>query len=283
MVIVNSLNVNSLLTHKRALKAYTSCAMTNIDKHPAGAFSWVELATTDQNGAKNFYMALFGWSLNEFPIGPDAVYTIFRLQDRDTAGAYTLMAEQRGVPPHWNLYVTVDNADQVAVRAKELGGTVLQPAFDVMDSGRMAAVQDPTGAAFMVWQAKKSTGIGIHGVEGTLCWADLCTLDPDRAARFYSSLFGWEITRGEKDADKDGYLHIKNGEDFIGGIPPAKFQNPNIPPYWLAYFYVSDVEGVARRAKQLGATVHVPPMKIENVGTMAVIADPQGAVFAIFK
>jgi predicted enzyme related to lactoylglutathione lyase len=252
--------------------------MANIDKHPAGSFSWVELATTNQNAAKNFYTSLFGWSINEFPIGPGGVYTIFRLQDRDAAAAYTLQAELKGVPPHWNLYITVDNADQTAAKAAELGGKILQPAFDVMDAGRMAVVQDPTGANFMVWQAKNSTGIGITGVDGTFCWADLSTTDPDRAAKFYSALFGWETMMGDKD-----YIHIKNGENFIGGIPPAKYQKPGVPPHWLSYFYVSDVEDTAARAKQLGATLHMPPMQIENVGTMAIVGDPQGAVFAIFK
>ncbi len=171
-----------MLSENAAQTAYTLLAMPNIDKHPAGSFSWVELATTDQNAAKNFYTSLFGWSINEFPMGPGAVYTIFRLQDRDAAAAYTLQPELKGVPPHWNLYITVDNADQAAAKAAELGGKILQPAFDVMDAGRMAVVQDPTGATFMVWQAKKSTGIGITGVDGTFCWADLSTTDPDRAA-----------------------------------------------------------------------------------------------------
>ena len=95
--------------------------MTNIDKHPAGNFSWVELATSDQNAAKNFYTALFGWSANEFPMGPDDFYTIFRLQDRDAAAGYTIRKEEKamGIPPHWNLYITVDNADQAASKAAD--------------------------------------------------------------------------------------------------------------------------------------------------------------------
>jgi predicted enzyme related to lactoylglutathione lyase len=255
--------------------------MTNIDKHPAGAFSWVELATTDQSGAKSFYTSLFGWSVTEFPMGPQDVYTIFRLQDRDAAAGYTMRPEERaqGIPSHWNLYVTVDNADHAASKAAELGGKVLQPAFDVMDAGRMAVVQDPTGAVFMVWQANKSTGIKITGVDGTFCWADLSTPDPEVAAKFYSGLFGWTMMKGEKD----DYLHIKNGEDFIGGIPPAAHRKPGVPPHWLVYFYVSDVEGTATKAKELGATIYMPPRAMENVGTISILADPQGAVFAIFK
>jgi uncharacterized protein len=254
--------------------------MANIDKHPVGSFCWIELSTSDQNAAKSFYTSLFGWNFNEFPMGPQEVYTIFRLHDRDVAAAYTLRPEERtqGVPPHWNLYVAVENADQSAAKAASLEGTVLAAAFDVMDVGRMAVVQDPTGAVILLWQAKKHSGVGITGVDGTLCWADLSTSNPARAQTFYGGLFGWTFEKGKND----DYIHIKNGEEYIGGIPPASHRNPNAPPHWLSYFYVSDVEASAAKAKQLGATLHLPPMKMENVGTMAVVADPQGAAFALF-
>jgi len=257
--------------------------MTHIDKHPVGSFCWIELATTDQKAAKDFYSSLFGWSPQDTPIGPNEVYTIFKLEGRDAAAGYTLREDQRahGVPPNWMIYITVDSADQAATKAKQLGATMVMPPFDVMDLGRMAVIQDPTGAHFCVWQAAKNTGIGIAGVSGSLCWADLSTPDPKRAGDFYSALFEWQIMADEKD--KSGYLHIKNGEHFIGGIPPAAHRPPGVPPHWLAYFWVDDVDASAAKAKQMGANLCVLPMTIENVGRMAVIADPQGAVFAIFK
>jgi uncharacterized protein len=257
--------------------------MAHIDKHPAGSFCWIELATTDQKAAKNFYSALFGWDPQDSPMGPDDFYTMFKLESRDAAAGYTLRPDQRaqGVPAHWMLYIAVDNADQAVNQVKQLGGTVLAPAFDVMEFGRMAVIQDPTGAHFCVWQARKNTGLGIAHVAGTLCWADLSTPDPKRAAHFYSGLFGWQIIADEKD--KSGYLHIKNGEHFIGGIPPAASRQPGVPPHWLAYFSVDDVDASAAKAKQMGAQLYLPPMSMEGVGRMAVIADAQGAVFAIFK
>jgi len=257
--------------------------MTHIDKHPAGSFCWIELATTDQKAAKDFYSSLLGWTPQDSPIGPSEFYTIFKLDGRDAAAGYTLRADQRaqGVPPNWIIYIAVDSADQSAAKAKQLGGTVVMPAFDVMDLGRMAVIQDPAGAHFCVWQAAKNTGIGIAHVAGTLCWADLSTPDTKRASEFYSGLFGWQIMADEKD--KSGYLHIKNGDHFIGGVPPAAHRQPGVPPHWLAYFWVDDVDASASKAKQLGANLYVDPMTIENVGRMAVIADPQGAVFAIFN
>jgi len=238
--------------------------MTHIDKHPAGSFCWIELATSDQSAAKAFYSALFGWLPNDMPMGPGEVYTIFRLEGRDAAAGCTLRPDQlaQHVPPHWMPYIAVDSADQAAEKAKSLGGTVLAPAFDVMEAGRMSVIQDPTGAIFCGWQAGKNTGIGIAGVHGTLCWGDLSTSDVNRAREFYSGLFGWQIMAGEND--KSGYLHIKNGDHFIGGIPPAENRPAGVPPHWLAYFWVDDVDASTAKAKELGANVFAGPMTIED-------------------
>jgi predicted enzyme related to lactoylglutathione lyase len=255
--------------------------MPNIDKHPAGAFCWVELGTTDQSAAKKFYSSLFGWTPNDMPMGPGEVYTIFRLEGRDVAAGYTLNPErQKGAPPHWMPYIAVADADDAAARAAKGGATVVAPPFDVFDAGRMAVIQDPTGAMFCIWQAKGNQGIGIAGVDGSLCWADLMTADVPRARDFYAGLFGWQITPGEKDTS--GYLHIKNREEFIGGIPPGGLP-PGTPPHWMLYFLTSNCDATVEKAKSLGARIYFGPTTMEGVGRWAVVADPQGAVFSSFQ
>jgi len=256
--------------------------MPHIDKHPPGAFCWIELGTTDQNAAKSFYSSLLGWSVKDFPMGPNDFYSMFQVDGRDAGAAYTLRPDQRaqGVPPHWMPYIAVVSADDAAHRAAQLGGKVLAAAFDVYDVGRMAVLQDPAGATFSVFQPKQHTGTGITGVDGTLCWADLSTPDQAGAADFYSRLFGWAIMK--EDEGGHGYFHIKNGEDFIGGIPPVTYRDPGVPPHWLAYFLVSDCDAAVAKAKELGASVHMPATTFEE-GRFAVLGDPQGAVFAIFQ
>lgn len=257
--------------------------MAIIEKHAPGSFCWIELATTDQAAAKTFYSSLFGWAANDFPMGPDDLYTIFKLEGRDAAAGYTLRPNDRaaGVPPHWMLYIQVDSADDAAASAAKLGAKILAPPFDVMTVGRMAVVQDPTGAIFAAWQSKGHSGIGIAGVPGTFCWADLNTPDAARAREFYSAWLGWKIEAGEHD--KSGYLHIQNGEAMIGGIPPAAFRNPNAPPHWMIYFQVADVDATVTQAKALGGKAYMEPTSMEGVGRLAVVADPQGAAFAVFK
>ncbi len=257
--------------------------MPHVEKYAPGSFCWFELATSDQNAAKSFYGSLFGWDTADMPMGPGDVYTMFRLDGRDAAAAYTLRPEMKaqGIPPNWTLYISVASADETAGKAGQSGGQVVAPPFDVFDIGRMAAVIDPAGAAFCLWEEKRNYGAGIIGEPGAFCWADLCTKDVAKAAKFYSDVFGWQIAPGEQD--HSGYLHIKNGDAFIGGMPPAAHQNPHVPPHWMLYFMVHNVAESTAKAVELGGKALMGPMTMEKVGDMAIIADPQDATFALFK
>ncbi len=256
--------------------------MAQVDTHAPGTFCWIELGTTDQNAAKQFYSSLFGWSPADFPMGPSESYTMFNLGGRNTGACYTLRPEMRahGVPPHWMLYVSVASADETAGKVQNAGGKLEAPPFDVMEFGRMAVIQDSTGAHIAVWQPKMHQGTGVNGIPGTLCWADLMTPNPSAAVPFYEQVLGWKFETGKDDS---GYLHIKNGEQFVGGIPPAQHMPPGAPPHWLAYFLVENCDASTAKAKEAGANVHMPPMTMEGVGRWSVIADPQGAVFALFQ
>src|SRR5437868_15338541 len=118
---------------------------------------------------------------------------MFQLRGREVGAASALRDEERqhGVPPHWTSYIAVASADAAVKRAQELGGRVLAPPFDVMDAGRMAVLQDPTGAVFQVWQPNKHIGAKIMNEPGALCWTELTTSDTKAAEAFYTKLFGW--------------------------------------------------------------------------------------------
>ena len=100
--------------------------MAQIDQHAPGSFCWLELGTTDQSAAKNFYTSLFGWTVQDFPMGPNDFYSMFSLAGRNTGAAFTMRPEQQsqGVPPHWMLYAATDNADDTVNRAVQAGGKV---------------------------------------------------------------------------------------------------------------------------------------------------------------
>ncbi len=128
--------------------------------YPSGTFSWADLGTTDFAGAKTFYKELFGWELEDMPAGEGFVYSMARLDGKYVAAIYEQMEEQRaqGVPPNWLSYITVDDLEARTAEAERLGAGVLSPPFDVLDSGRMSLVSDPTGAVFSMWQPGNHIG-----------------------------------------------------------------------------------------------------------------------------
>jgi predicted enzyme related to lactoylglutathione lyase len=244
-----------------------------------GTFSWVDLATPDAEGAKRFYNRLFGWEPEDLPAGDGDTYTMLRLDERNVAGLFQQgeEAHARGEPPHWNSYVTVEDADSSTQRATELGGEVLAGPFDVMEAGRMAMLQDPTGAAFAVWQARSQIGAALVNDVGAFCWNELATRDPDAAREFYAALFGWEGEVGE-----GGYTMIRNAGRLNGGIRPLTEEEGGVPPHWIVYFAVKSAEDAVRAAQPAGARTLVPPIDV-SIGRFAVIADPQGAPFGVFE
>ena len=192
--------------------------MTEVTKHEPGSFSWAELATSDPQGAKEFYSGLFGWSIKDNPMGPSAddIYTLLQISGQDVAALYKMMKEQaaQGVPPNWMCYVTVEDADETAKKAKSLGATVITEPFDVMDYGRMAVIQDPEGAIFSIWQPMKHIGVRRVEEPNTMCWCELQTRDAAKAGKFYTNLFGWSL----KTSDP-AYHEIMRRRRRIGGIP----------------------------------------------------------------
>jgi uncharacterized protein len=255
--------------------------------HVPGTFSWPELSTTDQKGAVAFYRGLFGWELNEQPMGPTETYSIFQIGGKDVGAAYTMRPEERqsGAPPHWNSYVTVKNVDESTKKAESLGAKVFAPPFDVMDAGRMAVVQDPTGAIFQIWQAKRSIGAKILNEPGTLCWTELTTTDTKAAEKFYTQLLGWTPKHNAPGAPMEYTEFTAAGapNPSVGMMAKPADMPAHIPSYWMPYFLVTDVDKSASKAKELGGKTMVPPTDIPSTGRFAILTDPQGAMFAIFR
>lgn len=144
-------------------------------QYTPGTFCWSELSTTDQDAAKAFYGALFGWSAVDFPMGESDVYSMMQVDGHDVAAIAKQPQQQAaaGVPSLWNSYVSVLSADATAERAKELGAAVHAPPFDVMEAGRMAVIQDPQGAYFMLWEPRGHFGAALVNAPGALVWNEL--------------------------------------------------------------------------------------------------------------
>jgi predicted enzyme related to lactoylglutathione lyase len=167
--------------------------------------------------------------------------------------------------------VTVESADDSAAAAQQHGGTLAMEAFDVMDVGRMAVVQDPTGAFFAVWEPRANIGAERVNEPGALALNQLNTSDPERAQEFYTGVFGW---RFDKVADEPAYWGIYNGDRLNGGMMEGS------PSAWLVYFGSESVDEDAGRIAELGGQLIVEPMPVPG-GHILVAQDPQGAVFGL--
>lgn len=242
-------------------------------RYEPGKFCWMELATSDQKAAREFYGKLFGWKPVEFPMGEMGVYVMLQKDGKDAAAMY----ENKQVPPNWLTYVSVVSADETAEKAKGLGANIVAGPMDVFTFGRMAVIADPEGAVFALWQPKEHMGAQIAGEVGTLCWDELQTRNAAGAVSFYKSLFGWNIKENPE------YNEIHLGQEPIGGIFPMPAEMQGVPPHWMPYFLVEDCDATTKTAESSGGMVLVPPRDIPNVGRFSVVRDPQGASFATFK
>jgi hypothetical protein len=246
-------------------------------EYAPGTPSWVDVGSPDPAGAAAFYGALFGWASEEGP--PEAGgYRMCLLRGLPVAGIGPQMNVD--VPPYWASYVTVADADASLARAVELGGTVLMPAMDVLDVGRMGILADPQGAVVSVWEPRAHKGAGLVDEPGAFAWNELLTTDVAGASAFYGELFGWEARASEGDMDYTEFL--LEGRSIAGMMPRPEGMPAEAPPMWLVYFAVEDCDAAVARVQELGGVLHLPPMDIPP-GRFAMVADPHGAVFYVMR
>jgi predicted enzyme related to lactoylglutathione lyase len=241
-------------------------------KHfPQGTFSWADVTSSDIASTKKFLTGLFGWTSEDRPTTPGKPdYTMFYLDGKVVAGAGPVF--QQGMHAYWSSYVTVDNVDEMAAKAEKLGGKVVMPAMDVMDAGRMVGVQDPCGATVFLWQPKRTIGAEVVNTPGAMSWNELYVKDVETAKKFYEELFGW--TYGTDPANPV-YTTIKNNGRSNGGIMPILPEMAMMPPQWMVYFTVKNLDESLAKVKELGGKVW--DTKDISVGKIGIISEPSGA------
>jgi predicted enzyme related to lactoylglutathione lyase len=114
-----------------------------------GAFSWCELVTTDVEAAKKFYTKLFGWSTESVSM-PGMQYTVVKAAGEDIGGIMAMPPQAKGAPPHWGIYVTVEDVDATVKLAEQMGAKIIVPLTDIPNVGRFCTFQDPQGALISI-------------------------------------------------------------------------------------------------------------------------------------
>jgi predicted enzyme related to lactoylglutathione lyase len=254
--------------------------MQEVKQYPNGIFCWVDLAMNDTAVAKAFYGDLFGWEAVEDPLPGGGSYINFLKDGKRVAGGGELdpAMQGQGVPSAWSSYVKHDDADTIAARITEAGGTVMFPPMAIMEEGRMLMAQDPSGAIFGVWEPKNHTGAQLVNLPGTLVWNELQTRDTAGAMEFYGAVFGWT---GEPD--DSGYVTIHVDGRRHGGMIPWEESWGDGPANWTVYFNVADVDASAAKAQELGGELVMPARPAGDIGRFTIVKDPQGAMFSMIS
>jgi uncharacterized protein len=251
--------------------------MAKIESYAPGSFCWAELATTDAAAAKQFYGDMFGWTSVDYPM-PAGVYTMFQYDGNDTGAVYQAPPD---VPTNWGVYFSVTDVNATAAQIEALGGKIAMGPMDIGESGSMVVAQDPQGAYFSLWQAKRHIGATHGGPLGNVSWPELSTADPAGAIAFYTALLGWK-TKPETGVETAPYVEWVNDGRSMGGLMPMRGGEwEGVPPHWMIYITVADCDERAKHAAEIGASICVQPTDIPNTGRFSVITDPQGATFSI--
>jgi uncharacterized protein len=245
-----------------------------------GTPCWVDLQTTDTDGARAFYSDLFGWKYDDQPMGDGAIYSM-ALKDDERVAAIAPQSPElvaAGVPPMWNTYIAVDDVDARTATVPAAGGQVAMEPFEVPGAGRMSFVLDPAGAAVGLWQATGHVGATQVNEHGSLIWSELMVPDPAAVTAFYEQVLGIDAKTQDYCSGTAYTTLVVDGRSIAGVNRPAM---PDTPSHWHVYFGADDVAATAARAAALGGTILAGPLDTP-VGPMATIRDPQGAVFSIF-
>jgi len=258
--------------------------MSKRDGYPAGVPNWVETLQADPAAAVAFYAGVFGWEVvgpGEMPGGGE--YFVARLRGRDVAGIGSRPADAPELPS-WVPYVQVDDIADAVARARDAGGAVPAEPFDAPPAGRIAALADPAGAVFCVWEPAERTGAQLVNEPGAWAMSLLHAPDPDAAAGFYGAVFGWTT-------ESFGPFTMFRLPGFVGGEPEQPVSREVVatmapagdaPAHWSADFWVHDVDAAAATADELGGRAVAAPFDTP-VGRTALLADPSGVTFSVSR
>jgi predicted enzyme related to lactoylglutathione lyase len=254
--------------------------MTTRDHAPLGAPCWTDLWTSDVDGSRAFYAALFGWEALE-PSPEFGGYFMFARDGVPVAGG---MGDMGDMPANntWTVYLSTDDITKTLEAAEREGGEIRMPAMAVADLGTQALLGDPTGAHVGTWQPGTFPGFTVLGEHGTPSWFELMTRDHAAAVDFYRGVFRCD-TNLVGDTDEFRYTTMREAgtDNELAGIMDARaFLPEGVGAHWSVYWEVDDIDDTVARVTALGGAVVADPQD-SPYGRMATVTDPSGAAFKL--
>jgi len=246
-----------------------------------GKWVWFELNTSDPEAASKFYAEVLGWTIEPKEMNTTK-YSAIMVGGKELGMIQALPADakEKKLTPSWMGYISVADVDAAVTTATGGGGTVHIPATDVPGMGRFAIIRDPWGALFGVVKTNESDiADGVPG-PGEFIWTEHLAKDAKKAVEaqtFYASIAGYE-TKAMKVDKMDYGIGAAGGIDRIGFM---KAEKAAWAGKFVTYTVVADVDATVKLATKLKGKVLAKARDIAGVGRLAMLADPQGAVFAV--
>lgn len=253
--------------------------MSFSDEPLIGKAIWHDLVTEDPAAAERFYEGLFGWSFQKAAGGGGHAYSVARSGSVWVAGIVAVDPPADGATlSRWLPYLSVDDVDRAVKTTRSAGGEVAATARNV-PLGRVAAIMDREGA--VIGLAHSDIGdpddSTTAAAPGRVIWTELLTNDVDAATEFYRRVVGFEA----RTIERRGGEYTLLGHNSIDRVGILSNPIPDWTPIWLTYFGVKDAAASAARAEELGGRILVPVSPEVREGTMAVVADPTGALLVL--
>jgi uncharacterized protein len=248
-----------------------------------GRFVWYEHLTKDPKAAIDFYTDVIGWKTQPFTEA-GGEYIMWVGSQGPLGGVMKIPDEaaKMGTPPNWMAHVMVENVDATAALAKKLRGKVYKEPADIPTVGRFAVIADPQGAVLSIFAPQGGTMEPHDPTKaGEFCWNELMTSDNNAAFDFYQQLFGWKVVQDMDMGPMGTYRVFGLGDKQFGGMMNIPKGAP-MPPMWMYYTEVANLEAAVERAKKRGAKLMNGPMDVPG-GRIAQLMDPQGAAFALHQ
>jgi len=251
----------------------------------AGRFFWYELNTTDLEKSASFFAGLFNCDLLQ---NEDDNATFFLAPTGTESPIFRLLPikAEEGTRSHWIGFVSVDGLDAAIAKTEEAGGELHLISDNeegrAPDDARFAVVTDPQGAVMTLYEDLPGLPDGGEGMPevGRLAWIELLTSDRAAAAAFYRDLVGWEVgpehARGE-----EGFAHALFRDGRVFGLLRDLPAGSPVPPHWVFYLRVDDLDRAVAHARALGGFMYEDPAEVDG-GRRVLMLDPTGAPVALW-
>ena len=255
---------------------------TSTDERHTGKVVWRDLLTNTPEASRRFYGELFGWEFEEprlfIGVGGGDAYMLIRhnggliggMVDTNALGKTENISQ-------WITTISVADIDAAVDRVAGAGGKVVNAPESIGDRGRMAVIEDSTGALFAMIQTKEGDPADSEPAQDGWLWDELWTSDVDSATGFYRAVIGFEYE--DHGIENRDYRVLRYADKPRAGVLKNPFENER--PVWVNYIRVEDPASVTAKVEGLGGRVLVEAQERPIGGEVAFIAGPSGAGVAL--